>query len=710
MISADLLSRLPLRNLHWNSPSRPLRSIDSLYVELVPDNKKLPQSQGRSASSAGIYGASDSSLPISAANDARRESEPLPFQKERRHQIPGLRQTPYLKVYLLSCDDVETYKTSSKRILREWVKEHTPPSHGSALVNSQENHDAFEWMIVHVVLPSMTSAPGWPSRASSLVLDRIKADFNGSSKTSIDRVAQIPTKSLQAQDTRTNPIPTSGPQAEYAKGTSKAWEDMVSKMKSLILASFDLRVRQYEEDIKEKGSQRNIPGWNFCTFFVLKEGLSRGFESVGLVEDALIGYDELSVELQNAIRDQKDKAASGQHAGLFREHTQELLALAVSALQSSQIDPEPKARQTPSISILDSNRKFYRELILANNISAFDFMSYVFSRQFSLLSRIAKLAVADESPEESHAGIESPRLTDLNDKANDRVTIDLSVLAEICRRAVGFITSAASTIREDLRSSFKGGTTDSEDYVAARFRIIEDLVSSWTFTTSEQVLIKTNVASLSEQLQSLVQNTIRSPPLSRPGSSSENALVSPPVLSPGLPPRTSSLLGRSVSSASPRQENFSENLVYPPKIPTQGQSLNGMQHLAAQRAELCVVGRRALASLGLRLGWKTGWAVVSIERQLNKEELDEVSLEDATEEDRREANLKGLPQESSILPTLQDDDVLHTALSSKESFYSAYEVKLLKATNQIFHANWFRILLLQPCGFTSFLVIKSPLK
>ena len=683
LISSDLLARLPLRNLHWNSSSRPLRSIDCLHVELVSDNKNNSQSQARSASSAGIYGASDSNIPTRFNNDGRRESEPSPFRKERRHQIPGLRQTSYLKVYLLSCDDVEAYKASSKRLLREWVKEHTPQSHGSNLANNQENHDAFEWMIVHVVLPSMTNTPGWPNRAASNVVDRLRADFNGSSKAAIDRVAQIPTKSIQAQGMRTNSLPASGPQAEYAKETSKAWDDMVSKMKSLILASFDLRVRQYEEDIKEKGAQRNIPGWNFCTYFILKEGLSMGFESVGLVEDALIGYDELSVELQGAIRDDKDKAASGQHTGLFRDHTQELLALAVSTLQSSQTDHEAKARQTPSISFLNPKRKYYRDLILANNISAFDFMGYVFSRQFSLLSRLAKSDHPNETLDGKTSIVENLGLTDQGNKANENAGVDVSVLAEICHRAVAFITSIASTIREDLRIAFKGGTADSENYRSARFRIIEDLISSWTFTTSEQILVKTNVSSLSEQLQLLAQNALRSPPLSRPGSSSEKALVSPPLLSPGLPPRTNSLLGRSSISASPRQEMFPEQHPYPPNLPAQGHWLYGMQLLAAQRAELCLLARRALTNLGLRLGWKTGWAAISTRGKLNKENLDEISLDEVTAKaDAEEEDPNSSPQDASILPTLEDD-VLHAALLSRESFYSAYEVGKLKVAKPI---------------------------
>lgn len=383
LISNDLNARLPLRNLYWNSASRPVRSIDSLYVELVPDDNTP---SGRTATS-------DHTTTQPGPSDARKGSQAFPPKKERRHQIPGLRQTPYLKVYLLRCDDSDTYKSSARKLLREWIKAHTPPSQSSTTLNSQENHDAFEWMIVHVVLPDVQHGSVWPSKASTSVLEKIRSDFNGSSKSGVDRVAQIPaTRSLQVQGATVNPVPSGLARDEFLKDTNRAWDDLLMKVKALILTSFDLRVSQYEEDIKEKISQRALPGWNFCTFFVLKEGLARGFESVGLVEDALAGYDELSAELQAAVDEERAKAADGQDAGLFRDHTEELLDMAEAAeAEAHGLSAKERTAEEPGLSLLNADRKQYRELILANNISAFDFQSYVFARQISLLARIARL-------------------------------------------------------------------------------------------------------------------------------------------------------------------------------------------------------------------------------------------------------------------------------------------------------------------------------
>ena len=396
LVASELESRLPLRNLHWNSSSRPLRSIDSLYVELVPDGHSTPQSQKRAASSAGLPGPHDAGIAVRDTADLRRGSEPSISKKERRHQIPGLRQTPYLKLFLLRCDDSETYKGSSRKLLRDWIKAHTLPSQNSTSVNNQENHDAFEWMIVHVVLPDVQTNSVWPNRASLNVLDKIRADFNGSTKSAIDRVAQIPAmKSLQVQGTTINPVPSGVARDQFLRESNRAWEDLLSKAKALILTSFDLRVRQYEEDIKAKSAQRSLPGWNFCTFFVLKEGLSRGFESVGLVEDALMGYDELAVELYTAIEEERQKGSTGEEASLFRGYTQELRNQAEQAIaEARETLVGSENVQVSTTLLLDTERKPYRELILANNISAFDFESYVFARQIALLSRIARLPPA----------------------------------------------------------------------------------------------------------------------------------------------------------------------------------------------------------------------------------------------------------------------------------------------------------------------------
>lgn len=49
-----------------------------------------------------------------------------------------------------------------------------------------------------------------------------------------------------------------------------AWSDLLSKMKEGIISTFDAHIVQREEEIRRSETQRQMPGWNFCTFFILK--------------------------------------------------------------------------------------------------------------------------------------------------------------------------------------------------------------------------------------------------------------------------------------------------------------------------------------------------------------------------------------------------------------------------------------------------------
>jgi hypothetical protein len=471
LVQEDLVSRLPLRNLHWKAPTRPLRSIDSLHVDLVPSKESAQLAE---ASNAGL-------VPPEGA-PARTTEEifrPTVKEKQRRHQIPGLRQTPYLKVYLLRCDDSDTYKSTARKQVREWVKEHTPPSQSSSS-STQENHDAYEWMIIHVVVPdtpaasqprgSSSSTAGekeksastsrW-ARGTTTLLEKLRADFNMPSKSAPDRVAQVRLqKERVPQHLLPAPAPvTSPPIAETPQEQERAWSDVIAKFKILILLSFDLRVSQYEEDIRKNDAQRSFPGWNFNTFFILKEGLARGFESVGLVEDALLGYDELSVGLDTVIRDQAKDETQG---GVIMSHSEDLFATASEILQHSQTKGGDQRASQPSLhdeQPINAQKKDYRGLILANNISVFDFRSYIFARQMSLLLRLgnsqsARSDLAARLQPRPNASVQQRSVDDssIGTRTGDQTNNaeDLYSLSELCSRALNFITFAARLLRDDL--------------------------------------------------------------------------------------------------------------------------------------------------------------------------------------------------------------------------------------------------------------------
>ena len=584
-------------------------------------------------------------------------------------------------------------------MLREWIREHTPSSQSTTAINSQENHDAFEWLIVHVVSPdiSVSSRPNqsantkteaggegvtnpsrWPSRATLSLVDKIRADFNGSSKSSVDRVVQVlAARSPQVQDLNDVSLHYGTSPEEYSRDSAQGWAELLVKMKSLILASFDLRVRQYEEDIREKGSQRNLPGWNFCTFFVLKEGLARGFESVGLVEDALMGYDELSVELEVATREQKEKDFQDQHASLFRGHTQELLIQAEQALESMQGTITSSHRSHSGFSLLDSDRKPYRDLILANNISAFDFQCYLFARQLTLLLRLARMS----SPP-GHPPVASADNPGQGPAVNNGESEDLVVLAEACRRAVVFITSAGSMLREDLEVSFIREPGIDVSSLADRHNVIENLVCSWTFTSCHDIIARTSVASLSARLKPHSHEAALSIEEPRRGSTSQDSYNPVNVTERDkLPPRTSSLMDRAPPAASSsRQEEFSPaDPIRNSNLVPSGQLQTGIHALAAQRADLYLAARQALSSIGARCGWKCDLSTLACGVGSDSDGLEDVPLEDESAEPARTSQASRAQEVRRVLSGLSQESLL-AAMASIRDFYSLYEVKCPNST------------------------------
>ena len=579
------------------------------------------------------------SHPNSSSTDLRPSSGGFAPRRERRHQIPGLRQTPYLKLYLLRCDDPETYKSSARRLLREWIKSQVPQSQRKVAANNQENHDAFEWMILHVVVPDGQEDFVWPSKGSASVLEKVKADFNTSSKPSVDRIAQVLSSARHSEQPRA-PDPSSREEGNepFQHDSTRAWGDLVAKLKMLILNSFDLRVRQYEEDVRQRTAQRKLPGWNFCTFFVLKEGLAKGFETVGLLEDALMGYDELSLELTSALRDrsvERDDAIS------LRDYTTELLEVAQSARRSSQEEASKPDQLLHITHILKRDTEAFRERILANDVSAFEFRSYVFARQMHILYRMASLSEHTES-----VGSQP------QDTAHNPM-----FLAEICGRSAKFIASISRTMRQDLIQSFCAQIQRSDAQYLERRVVIENVVASWIFDCSQQILEKTGKlfgapevnASQAGRKEYKANNHMSL--LAKAVSPEEQRLIISEVLSDAFPCEE---LYQASRGSNQEQDSRLFGSIFSP--------------LLAARARISLLARIALSSAAKRSGWKVGWQMC-----LNSEQLEDVALgcSDQTEKQKQQKPLshRVTPLVGVYSSSLQD------GLSSETAFHSLYEVR-----------------------------------
>lgn len=532
--------------------------------------------------------------------------------------------------------------------MREWIKTHaaTPQSHTST--SNQEKHDAFEWLIVHIVqdgdgTEKAATASKWPGLSTSTVLEKLKADFNGTSKSAVDRVAQLR-------------LPKLGTDQKPPEELPDQIEDFVEKIKNGILASFDLRVAQYEEDIKEKDSQRSLPGWNFCTFFILKEGLARGFENVGLFEDALIGYDELSVGLDIAIHEQL-QGAGDHHGSTFLNYSEDWKEKAKTSIKSTPDTNAPgNEDEVPSIPEvekkdfpLDSNKKSYRDMILANNISIFDFRTYIFSRQLTLLLRAARAP--------SLIGSE----TDENKKSKkDKKPEDLMLLSEICQRSTEFIGMAARTLRYDLEH----GLSDLDSH--GKSDTINNIVSSWAYAAASQILSHTFTPGLT-----LPDSSLRAVGDKADTSEPTNAVAE---TRPNVPKRSSSLFGPSAT----RPTRPASHDILPPDALTPVQPHPGREHhpvtpktgseqLASMRGELFLLSRRVLEEIAGRCGWKENWDGLELLFDEKRDDFAEVSLDDNDQNEAPE------PKTTSPLNGI-DLPLLKAALRTKKAFLLQYEV------------------------------------
>ena len=62
-----------------------------------------------------------------------------------------------------------------------------------------------------------------------------------------------------------------------------AWADLIGRIKEGILSAFEAAVAQREDEVKRSEGQRQMPGWNFCTYFILKVPEYNTFPRAGLI-------------------------------------------------------------------------------------------------------------------------------------------------------------------------------------------------------------------------------------------------------------------------------------------------------------------------------------------------------------------------------------------------------------------------------------------
>eukprot|EP00842_Homolaphlyctis_polyrhiza_P006352 jgi/Hompol1/6718/HPOL_002317-RA len=322
-IASDFKSRLPLRQLAWSQPLAATRAGASVAGSANTNTNTSTNSNSSTSASTNTASTSINSLGLDIK----------PFSASLLPKYtPGSLQlnSVFMHVFFVGCEDVEYYKNNVKKLIQDWL-------------NSVMNKKSQEWLIVHLVGGGDVSAKGKGSTLFNInmnmgvaanVFDKIKTDF-GLKK---ERIMQFRMSNNEIKD------------AEF-------WTELLERIKEGVITGISQQISQYEDDVRRFEQQRRMPGWNYCQYFILKEALASTYELINFYEEALLHYDELEATFSQTLAEQG--------APWFHKF---------GGVEPGDDNPD----------VLNSDRKPYRDLIIQNNITIFDFREYLFSRQCRL--------------------------------------------------------------------------------------------------------------------------------------------------------------------------------------------------------------------------------------------------------------------------------------------------------------------------------------
>ncbi|KAJ2771407.1 hypothetical protein IWQ57_002227, partial [Coemansia nantahalensis] len=243
--------------------------------------------------------------------------------------IPDEQAAPLLHIYLVESNDADadTYKSVLRPQAKSWVAK-VAPRRGE------------EWLAVYV--PSVAEAQRLATASKFLsmrasVFDKLRGDLQ--TKKDAERVVMLQPDAVES------------------------WNALFLAIRERAVQALDDRVASMAEEIRRLDATRMLPGWNYCKFFVFKEGLVNLYRLMGLRDGALAQYDELEAAYLQLFNSQRlswfSKFGGGEPGDDFTD-------------------------------LLNQTRKPYRRQMVENTISMFDFRIYLFGRQCQLLIDMAR--------------------------------------------------------------------------------------------------------------------------------------------------------------------------------------------------------------------------------------------------------------------------------------------------------------------------------
>ncbi|CAK4628819.1 hypothetical protein LEN26_007291 [Aphanomyces euteiches] len=236
----SLIQRLPLRGIAWKNHLQTTKTIDRLHVNF---QQILPAGQQTMDNSTGLV---------------------------------------YL--FVVKCEDMDTYKMKIKPALSAWVDRMTLHKN--------------EWLVLYVPLGTQASTSSTSrglgafsqtfrdsSKIYRKIFERMKIDIaDKGEKTKMDRICKIDV--LEGSSVQ-GAVP--GQQQQH----ESQWSEVLIKLKTCIMDAFDSRCLEHEEQLRLLDGKRTMDGWDFSSFLQVKESLALLYIQATLFDDAIRHYDEL---------------------------------------------------------------------------------------------------------------------------------------------------------------------------------------------------------------------------------------------------------------------------------------------------------------------------------------------------------------------------------------------------------------------------------
>ncbi|TIC19293.1 hypothetical protein E3Q12_04271 [Wallemia mellicola] len=243
------------------------------------------------------------------------------FNKPKSLIPSNILDTPFMHLLFIQCEDPDYYKSTLKDQIKEWIQ----------LVSSKKHQ---EWLIV-LISNSLSTKSNNLFKIKNSTLNKLKMDFNN------QRCIQI------------NRLGVNGIE------DPNCWDPLIDKLKELTYIGFNTNIQMRLQDVEKSENQINLPGWNFCTFFILKESIALSYIGINLYNEALQIYSQLEQLFHHRLVDNSVISQFADFGGL--------------------------GDSDDSGDLLSTTKKPYRQMMLSNSISIFDFRLYLFACQAKIL-------------------------------------------------------------------------------------------------------------------------------------------------------------------------------------------------------------------------------------------------------------------------------------------------------------------------------------